>query len=298
MFFRKREREPTPNWLKWLFIGFFLYAMVTYYREDSADRPNPLRQAVNEASKEVKGGDFFNYSDYKERIFPSYVGSLRINDTKLGSGLPAVCGQEAAITFAAWLDKDNKIEEATAEKPLRFIIGEGTAMPVFEQGVIGMQPGGSRSLIAPMQLSYGTEGHKRDELAPGTMVRFDVTLLEVTPPLPDPDAVPYRIAVTRPSSGKSHICGETVKAQLTLWDTKGSKLFTTYGEGKAPLNFTLGLSQVFSGLEQGVVGMREGEMRTLIVPPSFQKPLRPNPKAVDFHLPQNQTIIVDVELIP
>ena len=38
-------------------------------------------------------------------------------------------------------------------------------------------------------------------------------------------------------------------------------------EGKAPLEFTLGEHQVIPGFEKGVVGMNEGENRTVNIPP-------------------------------
>jgi hypothetical protein len=39
-------------------------------------------------------------------------------------------------------------------------------------------------------------------------------------------------------------------------------------------------------------------VRTLVVPPPFQKTMNGNPAAIDFPFPENQTVLVDIELVP
>lgn len=272
--------------------------MIAYHKKETPESPNLFKQAIDKASTDLKPENFVNLTEYKEKIFPSLNASLRINDLQLGKGLPAVCGQEAVITFESWLGETKKLEEATEEKPLRFFIGAGEVMPVFEQGVIGMQPGGIRSIIAPMHLSYGVEKFKRDTIAPSATITFNIKLVGISPELPNPDKAPYRATISRPGSGEMHICGSTVNTKITMWDMEGKKIFSNDKEGDKPVTFTLGKSEVFIGLEQGAVGMRVGEMRTLVVPPSFQKPMRDISQVTDFPFPNNQTVLVDVELLP
>lgn len=40
-------------------------------------------------------------------------------------------------------------------------------------------------------------------------------------------------------------------------------------EGRPPLEFTVGDGEVIQGLEQGVVGMKEGETKTIAIPPDL-----------------------------
>ncbi|MGE0754125.1 MAG: FKBP-type peptidyl-prolyl cis-trans isomerase [Alphaproteobacteria bacterium] len=294
----KYEREPTPPWLMWVFIGFFIFAFLNYNREGTEEDPNTLKQAIDKASSDLRPSNFFNYDHYKEKVFPNFMSRMRYDDLNLGSGLPAVCGQNATIRYSAWLDENTKIEATEGDDTYSFIIGEGSAMPVFDQSVIGMQPGGKRKVFAPMAMSYGLENFKREELPPQGVVQFSVELLELSPPLPDPDKAPYRIAVTRTGSGAERICGEEVRTHLTVWDMEGRQIFSTIGVESKPLAFRLGKSEVFVGLEQGTVGMKPGELRTLVVPPSFQKPLREAQQIMQFPFPKDQTILVDVELLP
>jgi FKBP-type peptidyl-prolyl cis-trans isomerase len=59
-----------------------------------------------------------------------------------------------------------------------------------------------------------------------------------------------------------------------------------------PFKFTLGAGQVIKGWDEGLLGMKIGEKKTLTVPP--EKGYGPN----DYHsIPGNSTLIFEVELI-
>lgn len=59
-----------------------------------------------------------------------------------------------------------------------------------------------------------------------------------------------------------------------------------------PFKFKLGAGQVIKGWDEGLVGMKIGEKKTLTIPP--EKAYGPN----DYHsIPGNSTLIFDVELI-
>jgi FKBP-type peptidyl-prolyl cis-trans isomerase len=69
--------------------------------------------------------------------------------------------------------------------------------------------------------------------------------------------------------------------------------------GRAPLIITPGAGQLIPGFEQGIVGMREGEARRLIVPPALGyggETVR-NPDTGEVLIPPNSTIVFDVEVL-
>lgn len=62
-------------------------------------------------------------------------------------------------------------------------------------------------------------------------------------------------------NGDAAQCGETITIQLTVWNAKGSKRF----DGELPL--ALGTRALASGLDVGLLGVKPGGVRTLVLPP-------------------------------
>lgn len=281
---RRRQKYPTPPWIKWLIIGFLAYALLTSQHQES-----PVGESLEKMSQDVKAS--INLPEYKNKLIPASRRSLDISDTAAGKGNPAICGQEVKVAYSALAADGNPFDNgADKEKPLTFRIGDGKAIPAIEQSITGLKPEGKRRVTASSDMASVAP----DPNAPITDIRFEIELLEAKPSLPDLTTLPFRITDMKPGNGNMVLCGQKVDAKVTLWNLAGKKI----DESAPPFQFTPGKSEVFLGLEQGVIGMRRGGMRTLIVPPQLQKTLRGNEAVITFLLPENQTILVDVEILP
>lgn len=69
--------------------------------------------------------------------------------------------------------------------------------------------------------------------------------------------------------GESAKIGQDVKIHESTSYRDGTLIFTS--ENMDPLQFTLGGTMVIKGVDEGVQGMKKGEIRKLIVPTSLSK---------------------------
>lgn len=117
-----------------------------------------------------------------------------------------------------------------------------------------------------------------------------------TPTTPTKD-VPYSQIDLRLGTGADVASGATVTANYTGWLYDGSKTdfkglqFDT-STGRAPLTFTLGAGQVISGLERGMIGMKAGGARRMVIPPSLGYGIERNGP-----IPPFSTLVFEVELL-
>lgn len=72
----------------------------------------------------------------------------------------------------------------------------------------------------------------------------------------------------------------------------GKKFDSSYDRG-TPFQFTLGVGQVIQGWDQGVVGMRVGGKRQLIIPSELGYGAR----GIGSIIPPHNTLIFDIELV-
>ena len=77
--------------------------------------------------------------------------------------------------------------------------------------------------------------------------------------------------------------------------TRGEFLNGTEFQPLIPLPFTPGVGQYIVGLEQGVVGMRVGGKRRLIIPPALAYGSEDLVRNGQVVIPGNSTIVFDVE---
>ena len=72
----------------------------------------------------------------------------------------------------------------------------------------------------------------------------------------------------------------------------GTKFDSSYDRGE-PFSFQIGLRQVIEGWETGIIGMKVGGKRTLIIPPE----LGYGKRGAGELIPPNSTLIFDIEII-
>ena len=104
---------------------------------------------------------------------------------------------------------------------------------------------------------------------------------------------------TKEGNGKLAEKGKAVSVHYTGWlydpaapEQKGKK-FDSSHDRKIPFGFVLGAGRVIKGWEEGVVGMKEGGQRTLIIPASMGY----GDKGAGGVIPPGATLLFEVELL-
>ncbi len=113
-------------------------------------------------------------------IRPSGLGIEQINP---GHGPEVKNGDEIAVHYEGTLE-DGTVFDSSRDRgmPLTFRIGDGHMIKGWEEGLIGMRPGGIRRLIIPPDLGYGAHG--RGSIPPNAILEFRVKLVEFKPAAP------------------------------------------------------------------------------------------------------------------
>lgn len=116
---------------------------------------------------------------------------------------------------------------------------------------------------------------------------------------PDSGVTTLLITDVRVGTGAQATNGRILTVHYTGWlystsaaDHHGNKFDSSRDPGKQPFSFTLGVNQVIAGWDQGMLGMRVGGQRTLVIPPSLGYGSQGT-----TGIPRNATLIFDVELL-
>jgi peptidylprolyl isomerase len=95
-----------------------------------------------------------------------------------------------------------------------------------------------------------------------------------------------------PGTGHSPRVGKQVKVHYTGTLENGTKFDSSVDRGE-PFSFTIGVGQVIAGWDEGVVTMRVGGKRKLIIPSQLGYGIA----GAGGVIPPNATLIFDVELL-
>ncbi len=108
-------------------------------------------------------------------------------------------------------------------------------------------------------------------------------------------ALPTTLTVTDQSvgAGAEAKAGDVVSLKYTGMLPDGTVFDATDKHGGTPFTFTLGAGQVIKGWDQGIVGMKVGGKRQLIIPPDMGY----GAQGAGNVIPPNATLIFQVELV-
>lgn len=105
---------------------------------------------------------------------------VEIQGEKLGQGDSVTIGKTVHVHYKAYLEGKNETFDDSSKRnmPFSFTLGEGIVIKGFEEGVLGMKPGGHRKIRIPSALAYGELGIS-NVIPPNQPLVFEIALLKV-----------------------------------------------------------------------------------------------------------------------
>lgn len=118
-----------------------------------------------------------------DTLLQTTPAGTRYRDLQPGSGETAAPGDVATMHFTGWLDDGGKkgrefYNSRSQGTPVSFVIGTERVMPGWNDGIVGMQPGGRRLLLVPPARGYGAKG-VQDIVPPDASLIFVIELLDL-----------------------------------------------------------------------------------------------------------------------
>jgi FKBP-type peptidyl-prolyl cis-trans isomerase FkpA len=119
------------------------------------------------------------------------------------------------------------------------------------------------------------------------------------PTAPTPGSVPFSTTDLRVGTGAEATAGRAVAVNYSGWlystsaaENKGTRFDSSLLPGRTPYVFTVGVGTI-TGFSQGVVGMRVGGLRRIVIPPN----LGYGAQGSGADIPPNATLIFEIELL-
>jgi peptidylprolyl isomerase len=139
--------------------------------------PAPTAPAAPKASTNLK--------DTKTKpAIPKPTGSppakLVVKDIVVGKGKAAKKGDQLSMQYVGVTFADGKEFDSSWDSgsPLPFQLGKGSVISGWDQGLVGIKPGGRRELTIPAKLAYGAQG-RPPSIPPNSALVFIVDALSV-----------------------------------------------------------------------------------------------------------------------
>ncbi|TPX36199.1 hypothetical protein SmJEL517_g01490 [Synchytrium microbalum] len=140
-------------------------------------KPIAKKEANGDVAKPLENGDAAAAEKQpKKKTLPS---GLQIEDILVGKGARAKPGKQMSVRYIGKLASNGKVFDSnTKGEPFKFQLGKQEVIRGWDVGLQGMSVGGTRKIVIPPALAYGSKGAPPDIPSNATL-EFEIKLLDV-----------------------------------------------------------------------------------------------------------------------
>ena len=233
------------------------------------------------------------------KVLPSGVKQL---DLAPGEGPVVEKGMTATFNYTGYLVDGTKFDSSASRGgpvPMVNVGNASAAVPYLQAALLGMKKGGKRRILVPRSMTMSPHGG-----APKDVV-FDLELVSMAPApaaMVFPDIKKTKLKTSEsglqwadlaPGVGTEVKEKSDVMVHYTGWLADGTKFDSSLDHGMPLPVEGVPHAGVIAGWNEGLMGMKEGGRRLLVIPPA----LGYGPQGQPPVIPANATLVFIVEVV-
>jgi len=234
----------------------------------------------------------------KNKIITTDSG-LQYEVMTMGTGEKPAATDKVEVHYHGTL-LDGTVFDSSVDRGQTITFGLNQVIKGWTEGLQLMPIGSKFKFTIIPELAYGDRD--MGSIPPNSTLIFEVELFDIEKPFVDTDFTIPTQEVTLDSglrylehiagAGEITKVGNTVSVHYSGFLANGTKFDSSHDRGQ-PFSFTLGEYRVIKGWEEGLLNMKKGAKRTLIIPPA----LGYGEKGAGGVIPPNATLMFEVELV-
>ncbi len=299
--------KPT-YWIKWLVtVTVIVFSLAGCLAPESASptpEPTLAPTAVPTAAPTAASPDTTSAGAPVIEGEPTLVteSGLKYYETVAGTGSSPQLGDLVTMHFAAYLEDGTLLADTyQMGEPAVAVFGRDDLLPGWQEGLGLMKVGGSAQLVLPPELAFGVDGG--GGIPANATILMTVDLISIEAPAQPTEVSESSLTTTesglqyfdlQEGTGELAENNATVSTHFTIWvrEEQGD-FYAVSSEGSQPLSFVLGRGDVvFPGWEEGVLGMKVGGKRLLVISPELGLG-----EQGAGNIPANATLVMEIELV-
>ena len=280
---------------KQIITAGLILGVIVFYVLSVSDTKPAEEQTVTQQSN----ANFSFQNSMEEGTLTTTNSGLQYEIIKLGDGEKPQATDKVEVHYHGTLE-DGTVFDSSVERGQTITLPLNRVIKGWTEGLQLMPVGSKFKFIIPPDLGYGSRD--MGTIPPSSTLIFEVELFNIQKPFVDTDfSLPaeeiklesgLRYLDHIEGAGESVIEKNTVFVHYSGYLADGTKFDSSHDKGQ-PFSFTLGAGRVIQGWDQGIVGMKIGGKRTLIIPPN----LGYGERGAGGVIPPNATLMFEVELI-